>query len=320
MIVQRINPFLREKQLMRRWEGIEEFIQVVDWGSFSEAARHLGVSKSHVSKQVSRLEDRLGARLLHRTTRKLILTDSGKAYYERCWKIIEDLEEAEIAVTELQATPRGVLKMTVAGAFGERYIAPAIADFIQEYPKLSVDIRFTEKLVDLIEDGYDLAIRFGILQDSTLVARKIAPRRLQVVGSPAYFEKHGTPQNLNDLKKHNCLIGTMATWVFHGSEGVSEVKVQGNWHTNNGQALLAAAKKGLGITRLPDFYVTEAIEKGELVAVLEPWAEFDTSIWAVYPHNRHLSAKVRLLVDFLVKRFNAGYVPGKDLIADEKGK
>lgn len=289
---------------MNRWDGLQEFVQVVDSGSFSEAARALGVSKSHVSKQVCRLEDRLGARLLHRTTRKLVLTDVGEAYYERCSQIVADLEEAELAATQLQATPRGTLKITVAGSFGEVYIAPAVADFLTEYPELSVVMDFSNRKCDLIEEGFDLAIRFGILQDSTLIARKIAPRYLAICASPEYLEKHGTPEVPEDLKNHNCLIGTLQNWLFKGDKGVYDFKVNGNWRSGNGNALTAAAVKGVGITQIPDFYAQEELDKGTLVKILSDYTDMDTSVWAVYPHNRHLSAKVRLFVEFLVNRFS----------------
>jgi DNA-binding transcriptional LysR family regulator len=288
---------------MQRYEGLETFVEVVNCGSFSTAADKLSVSKSHVSKQIARLEDRLGARLLNRTTRTVKLTDVGAGYYSRCSQILSDLEEAELAISNLQQTPRGSLRITAAGHFGEKYIGPAVADFLAKYPGLSIEINFTSRTLDIVEEGYDLAIRFGRLQDSSLIARKIASRRMYMCASPEYIKNHGRPEVLEDLKQHNCLRGFMSSWPIEVNKELINHKVSGNWRSNNGNTLLVAAERGIGVVQLPHFYIQEQLASGKLVEVLPEYNGFDTSTWAVYPHNRHLSTKVRMLVDFLIEYF-----------------
>ena len=275
-----------------------------DSGSFSAAADRLGYSKSHVSRQVTRLENRLGTQLLQRSTRKLSLTETGRAYYQRCSDILGQLREVEAAVIDRQDQPRGNLRLTVAGAFGERYVAPAAAQFMQQYPQLHIEMDFTNRRVDLITEGYDLAIRSGVLRDSSLIARRIAERRLVVCGSRDYFDRCGRPQSLQDLRHHNCLVGSLPTWRFREPAGEHiDLKIDGNWHSNNGHALLAAARKGLGLVQLPEFYVYGDIADGRLLTALEHYQAKDTAVWALYPNNRHLAPKVRLFIDHLVAAF-----------------
>ncbi len=289
---------------MSRWEGVEVFAQVVMSGTFSKAAENMGVSKSHVSRQVSQLEERLGAQLLNRTTRKVTTTEMGQAFFLRCKEMLAGLDEAERAVLDLQEEPRGTLRMTVAGAFGERYVAPAAADFMLQNPRLTIDLTFTGRTVDLVSDGYDLAIRAGALKDSSMIARRIATRKLTICASPDYIARYGQPETIIALKNHNCLQGTNPTWRFREQANHhSEIRVDGNWRSNNGYALLQAACKGLGIVQLPDFYVREDIQQGRLVSLLDDVRPIDTAVWAVYPSNRHLSAKVRLFIAFLIDRF-----------------
>lgn len=286
-----------------RWESIEAFERVVRFESFSRAAEDLGVSRSHVSRQITQLENRLDAQLLLRTTRKVSPTEVGQAFYIRCQEILNTLEDAEQAVIDLQERPRGILRVTVAGAFGEDFIAPAALDFMADHPGLSVELDFSNRLIDLISDGYDLAIRAGTLQDSSLIARRIASRKLVTCASPTYIARNGVPPTVHALTNHNCLLGTLDTWRFREGGKNFDLRVQGNWRSNNGRALLQAARQGLGLVQLPSFYVDEDLAAGELVAVLEDFNPTDTGVWAVYPHNRHLSAKVRLFVNFLAERF-----------------
>ncbi|NIB43050.1 LysR family transcriptional regulator [Pseudomaricurvus alkylphenolicus] len=291
---------------MNRWDSTEILVKVVDSGSFSAAAEQLGLSKSHVSRQISQLENRLGVQLLNRTTRRLSLTETGQAYYQRCRSILSQLEEAEQAVLDLQAKPRGTLRLTVAGAFGERYIAPAAAEFMQKHPHVHIHLDFTSRNVDLLEEGYDLAIRAGTLKDSSLIARRIASRKLIICGSRDYLDRYGRPETIQSLKKHNCLVGSVATWRFREANGHhADVKVEGSWHSNNGHALLAAAEAGLGLVQLPRFYVHRELEAGRLIEVMNDFQPTDTAVWAVYPSNRHLSPKVRLFVEHMVERFAA---------------
>lgn len=286
---------------MHKWEAIEAFVSVVHHQSFSRAAEDLGVSKSHVSKQIASLESRLEAQLLVRTTRTLAVTEVGQAFYLRCQDILATLREAEEAVLDLQEKPRGRLRMTVAGAFGEEFIAPAAADFMRQNPGLAVELDFNNRLVDLIAEGYDLAVRAGTLQDSSLIARRICNRRLVTCASPAYLERYGVPEDIHALVNHNCLVGTLSTWRFRDGRRNFDITVNGNWRSNNGRALAHAAAAHLGLVQLPDFYVRDALDAGTLVPVLEPFNPTDTAVWAVYPHNRHLSAKVRLFVSYLAE-------------------
>lgn len=283
------------------------FARVVEARGFSAAARQLGVSKSTVSKHISRLEDRLGARLLNRTTRRLSPTEVGLAFYERCARIAAEVEEAEAAVTRLHASPRGTLKVNAPMSFALTHIAPALTGFLQAHPELTVEMSLSDRFVDLIEEGFDLAIRVADLPDSSLIARRLAPNRRVVCASPAYFERHGAPAAPGGLGAHNCLIYTYPTahrtWRFL-RDGVEHVeRVSGNFHANNGDVLLTAALDGLGIAVLPTFIAGEDLKAGRLRTVLPDYQLPETSVYAVYPHNRHLSAKVRAFVDFLSDRF-----------------
>lgn len=287
-----------------RWESIEAFERVVRMGSFTRAAEDLGVSRSHVSRQINALENRLDAQLLLRTTRKVSTTDVGQAFYMQCRQILDNIDEAERAVLDLQANPRGILRVTVAGAFGEDFIAPAALDFMAEHRDLIVELDFSNRLIDLISEGYDLAIRAGTLKDSSLIARRISTRKLLTCASPDYLQRNGTPNSIHSLTNHNCLLGTRDSWRFRENGRNQDLRVSGNWRSNNGRSLLRAARAGLGLVQLPSFYLDQDISDGALLPVLEDYNPTDTGVWAVYPHNRHLSAKVRLFVNFLADRFN----------------
>jgi len=287
-----------------RWENIEAFERVVRLGSFTRAADDLGVSRSHVSRQINALENRLDAQLLLRTTRKVSTTDVGQAFYMQCRQVLDNLDEAERAVLDLQANPRGILRVTVAGAFGEDFIAPAALDFMAEYRDLIVELNFSNRLIDLISEGYDVAIRAGTLKDSSLIARRISTRKLLTCASPEYLLRNGTPSSIHSLTNHNCLLGTLDSWRFRENGRNQDLRVSGNWRSNNGRSLLRATRAGLGLVQLPSFYLDQDIVDGALLPVLEDYNPTDTGVWAVYPHNRHLSAKVRLFVNFLADRFN----------------
>ncbi|QEW07202.1 LysR family transcriptional regulator [Nitrincola iocasae] len=286
---------------MNHWDRIEAFTEVVRLGTFSAAARHLNVSASHISRLVVKLEQQLGTQLLYRTTRKIRLTDAGRLYYEHCKHLFEGFREAESAINDLQSSPRGVLKITAGYTFGERYIAPLINAFMQLHPQLEVRLHLTNRRVDLIEEGYDLAIRIGPMEDSSLIARRLWTREELVVASPAYLAQQGKPVTLADLAKHQCLLGSRDRWLFSDQGTRREVRVQGRLHANSGIALLDAALKGLGLVQLPAYYITEYLESGELVPVLQDFAFKDSAIWVVYPQHRHLSSKVRMFIDYLVE-------------------
>ncbi len=284
------------------------FVRVVEAGNFSAAARELRLTPSAVSKLIGRLEDRLGARLLNRTTRSVTLTEEGRAFYQRCTPILAAIDEAERAVAELHGEPRGLLKVNASTAFGRYHIEPLIPGFLARYPDLRLELTLSESIVNLIEEEVDVAVRIGQLPDSSLIARKLGTARRIVVASPAYLERHGTPQTPDDLKDHNCLRLSKATslnqWEFKGPKGTRRIEVGGNFEANSGIALHRAAVAGIGLIRVGNFTVAADVRTGRLVTVLadhEPTAE--SNIYAVYPHNRHLSAKVRAFVDMLVDAF-----------------
>ncbi|WP_305857372.1 LysR family transcriptional regulator [Balneatrix alpica] len=288
---------------MNRWESIEAFVEVVRLDGFSAAARKLKVSSSHISRLVSNLEAQLGTQLLYRTTRQLNLTDVGRLYYEHCKHLIDGFNEAELEVTHFQAEPKGLLRISCSTIFGERYIAPLINDFVSRHPKLNVDMHFSNRNVDLVSEGFDLAIRLGVLEDSTLIARRLADRREYVCASPAYLARYPRPHTLAELQQHNCLVGSNDSWHFLIDGQRRALRVQGNWRANSGPAILDAVLKGLGIAQLPDYYVDPFLASGELIALLEDYQHQDAGVWAVYPKSRHLSPKVRQCVDFLAEAF-----------------
>lgn len=281
--------------------GMRAFTRVVEEGSFTAAARALGLPKSTVSRHVAALEDRLGVRLLHRTTRSLRPTDVGQAYFERASAILADVEEAEQAVTHVQSTPRGRLRVTAGVSFGTGYLGTIIAGFLAAYPEVEVEVVLTDRYVDLIGEGFDVALRAGQLDDSSLIARRLGSASLVVVGSPAYLADRGTPTAPSQLRQHECIRFALSrsggSWAFKGES----VPVTGRLTLDNGELILDAAKRGLGLARLPTFICGEAIRSGDLVAVLEGSIPQSGGVYAVYPHNRHLSAKVRAFVDHAVE-------------------
>lgn len=285
---------------MTIWDGINEFVCVVETESFTAAAKRLEVSVAHISRQVNQLEDRLGAKLLYRTTRKLRLTEVGEVYYQHARKILDDMQAAERAVMEMEGKPTGKLRITAPVYYGEYFLAPLVNDFLLQYPQLDLELKLTNETVDLVKDGYDLAIRLGTLDSSSLMCRKLARRTQYLCASPAYLATHGTPQTLADLANHRCLGGSLDHWRFLENGKLRNWRVGSAWSCNSGLALKDAALKGLGIVQLPDYYVQEALAQGSLISLLESHRLPDDGVWVVYPQNRHLSPKVRLLVDFLV--------------------
>ena len=283
------------------------FASVVSEGSFSRAAQSLGLSKATISKRISRLEDRLGARLLNRTTRRLSLTEIGSAFNEHCSRLVAEAEEAEQTVTALTANPRGTLRVNVPMSFGRLHIARAIPQFLAQFPDLKVDITLDDAFVDLVHGGYDLAIRIAELPDSSLVARRLAPSRRVVCGSPGYFRRRGVPETPDDLKNHECLsyryLATTGSWPFRKGQRTWSIPVSGSLSANNGDVLLAAAVAGTGLVLVPTFMVEQQLRSGALLPVLASYAESDFGIFAVYPHRRHVSAKVRAFVDYFAERF-----------------
>ncbi len=287
--------------------GMRSFVQVVDSGSFAQAADRLGISRAMVSKNVMALEAHLNVQLLHRTTRRLGLTEAGEQFHARCRQILADLAEAEASVATLSDEPRGLLRVNCALSFGLRHLAPAIGEYLRRYPGVSVEIDYGDRVVDLVEEGYDLAIRIGASLQPTLVVRRLATARVVVCALPAYLKQHGTPRVPADLAAHACLGYSYWSggdaWTFESRDGErASVLVAGPLRANNGDSLLAAALAGCGILLQPTFIVGDALADGRLVTVLDDWSIAPLGVYAVYPSRRHLSAKVRTFVDFVAQR------------------
>jgi DNA-binding transcriptional LysR family regulator len=288
-------------------DGIAAFARVVDSGSFSAAAGRLKISKSAVSAHVQRLEERLGIRLLTRTTRRLSLTEAGAAYYRHCARILAEAEAAEQAASALQREPRGTLRISAPDTFGWMHVAPAIPAFLRRYPDLGVDISLSPAHVNLVDEGLDLAIRIGVLADSPLVVRKLAPSRLIVCAAPAYLKDRGTPRDPDELARHSCLCTNLLPWGDEwrliGKRGEVRVAVRGTFRSNNAEMLRAAALDSLGIAVLPSWAVSEPLRTGALRRVLETWEPPASTIYAAYPDKRLMSMKVRAFVDHLARHF-----------------
>ncbi|WP_076412887.1 LysR substrate-binding domain-containing protein [Shewanella sp. UCD-KL12] len=286
---------------MFNWEGVSEFVAVAETESFTKAAKRLGISTAQVSRQVSSLETRLATKLFHRTTRRVSVTEAGQVYFQHCRQVLDGLDEAERAITNLQATPRGRLKITAPVTYGENTIAPLINDFAASYPDLDIQLNLTNLKVDMIDEGYDLAIRLGQLEDSSMMAKRLGKRTQFLCAAPSYLSTFGSPHSLSELEQHNCLNGTLDYWRFQENGKSKNVRVSGNLRCNSGSALVDAAIKGIGLIQLPDYYVQSYIDSGDLVSILEQYRPEDEGIWAIYPHNRHLSPKVRMLIEHMTQ-------------------
>ena len=296
------------KRQMDKFESIRAFAQVVVSGGFAAAAREMGLSRSAVNKLVINLENELGVQLLHRSTRRVNPTETGLAFYERCVAILADLSEAELAVSRLQAEPRGVLKINAPMSFGTLHLGPAVADFMVQYPDLRIQLTLEDRFVDPIAEGFDVVVRIAELpKPASLVVHAIAPVQLVLCAAPAYLERYGAPEHPTELRDRTCLhYGYLATgnqWNLIGPEETHSVSVSGLLCSNNGEVLRDAAVKGLGIALLPDFIVSQALQQGTLQPILSNYHPPAISICVLYPINRHLSTKVRLFVEFLKQRF-----------------
>jgi DNA-binding transcriptional LysR family regulator len=291
-----------------RLTGMAVFAKVVDAGSFAAAARHFGMSPAMATTHVQTLEERLGVRLLNRTTRRVSATEVGQNFYERCLRILSDLEEAEGAAGELQSAPRGLLRVTAPVSFGTRKLVPAIADYLVSYPDVSIDLSLDDPYLDLLEKRFDLAIRLGHLADSSLIARKLCTLATILCASPGYLEKNSAPRTPRDLIGHNCLVYTYATpqsvWNFVDQNGKEDVvRISGRFLADSGDALLALVLRDGGVVLGPDYLVDDDLRAGRLIRLLPEYATPETAVHAVYPHSRHLSAKTRTFIDFLASRF-----------------
>jgi DNA-binding transcriptional LysR family regulator len=287
-----------------KWQGISEFVYVAEAESFTLAAKKLLISTAQVSRQITALESRLKVKLFYRTTRKVSLTEEGRLFYQDCRAVLDGLELAETTITNLQSSPQGKINITASVTYGEQQVLPLINDFLLLYPDIQISAHLSNQKIDLVDEGYDLAIRLGKLHDSTLMAKKLAQRTNYVCASPAYLNKHGTPHALSELSQHNCLLGTMDYWRFLENGKDKNIRVSGRVRFNSGYGLVDAALKGVGIVQLPDYYVKDHLDQGQLITLLDHYREPDEGIWAVYPHNRQLSTKIRLLVDYLAENLS----------------
>jgi len=292
---------------INKLNSIEVFLKVAKLGGFSVAADQLGLSKAMVSRHVSNLEDALGVRLFNRSTRQISLTEAGVAYRIRINEIINDMTETELAIAQLNSEPRGTLRVMAPTSFGSFHLARAIADYRKIYTSVGIEVILTEREPDIIEDGLDLVIKVGVLEDSSLVARKIANAHMAVCASPAYLEENGVPKTPEDLLAHNCLIysgrAPMGEWRFTEREKVKKLRVRGDVRSNVGDALRIAAIQGCGLVQLPTYMVGLDIKAKRLTAVLKEFEPPARPIHAIYPHRQHLSAKVRTFVEFLYERY-----------------
>lgn len=283
---------------MHRWDGIDEFVAVATMGSFAAAADHLGTSTSQMSRAVARLEGKLQTQLLFRTTRKVTLTDTGRVLVERCRHVIQQRDEA-LDLVSGGDEPQGELRLTCSTALGARFVAPIVGRTTQRFPKLSINLELSNRVVDLVAEGFDLAIRTGHLPDSRLIATRVASRRLYLCASPDYLEKAGRPTSVDDLVQHECLIGTATTWHFNVDGQERPFRPVGRWRCNSGEAVIEAALAGIGICQLPEFYVLPYIAAGRMEILLDHVRPEEEPIWAVYPQRRHLLPKVRYMVERL---------------------
>ncbi len=293
---------------MDRFADMQMFVRVVETGSISAAAERLEVAKSAVSRRLAELENRLGAQLLHRTTRRLSLTDSGRAFFERAQTILADLDEAEAAVSQAHTALKGRLRVALPLSFGLLHLAPLIEEFMALHPDVEFDLDFNDRQIDLMQEGFDLAIRIANLPDSSLIARRLAPVRHLLSASPAYLARHGTPTRPEDLQHHVCLaysnLANPGVWHYRTPDGIAgSVQVPFKLKANNGDFLCQAALAGHGLILHPTFYLRDALQSGALVPVLTDIVWPELNAYAVYPPTRHLSSRVRALVDFLAKRF-----------------
>lgn len=285
-----------------QWEGISEFVYVAENESFTLASKKMAISTAQVSRQISALEKRLNIKLFYRTTRKVTLTEEGRIFYQHCRSVLDGLEAAERAITNLQSKPQGKIKLTAPVTYGEQQILPLVNNFVKQYSDVEVSAYLSNRQIDLTEDGYDLAIRLGKLSDSSMMAKKLGTRTNYLCASPDYLDKHGIPHSISELNKHSCLLGTLDYWHFSELKKEKSIRINGRLRYNSGLSLTDAALKGLGIVQLPDYYVQSYLECGELVSLLDNFRAPDDGIWAVYPQNRHLSPRIRLLVDYLAEQ------------------
>lgn len=288
---------------MNSFEGIIEFVAVAETQGFSAAAKQLSCSTSHVSRQVSRLEERLGVTLFARSTRQINLTDAGQLYYSQCRELVTGLEQANEGLNSQQVTLSGTLRVSAAGAFAEEHVAPALMQFAQQYPDLTIEMDFNSRMVNFIEDGIDFAIRYGALKDSGLVARKLVDRPMAAVASRDYLHRFGEPTHPDQLKQHSCIVTNNDHWQFASENKILNTRVTGRWKSNNSNAAIAACEQGLGIAYMPKSSLEQRLQSGALLPVLQDFWGPGNSSWIVYQNQRFLPLRARLAIDYLVRYF-----------------
>jgi DNA-binding transcriptional LysR family regulator len=282
----------------QRWDGIDEFVAVATAGSFAGGAGNLGSSTSQVSRAIARLEVRLDTQLFYRTTRRVTLSDTGRVLVERCRDLLRQRDDV-LDMVAGGVEPQGEVRVTCSTALGSRFVAPIVARMARQYPKLSIHLELSNRIIDLVAEGFDLAVRTGNLADSRLIATRIASRRLYLCASPDYLERAGRPKSVEDLTDFECLVGAASNWQFEFDGANLSFRPSGRWRCDSGDAVLQAALVGLGICQLPEFYVLPRLADGSLEPLLEAYRPKAEPVWAVYPQRRHLLPKVRNLVDRL---------------------
>lgn len=289
---------------MDSFEGIFEFVAVAESSGFTAAARVLGCSTSHVSRQVARLEERTGCVLLARTTRQINLTENGVFYYQQCKQLVTGLQQANERLDQQRFNLSGTLRVSAAGAFAEQYIAPALMEFAKQHPELNIEIDFNSRMVNFVEDGIDFAIRYGELADSNLIARKLVSRSMMAVASPEYLKQFGTPNHPSQLKSHRCVLSNTDHWSFRIDGALQSIKVKGHWRSNNSNVVLAACEQGLGIAYLPESTFTESIKSNKLEPILAPYCRTGANSWIVYQNRQFMPLRAKLAIEFLLKHFS----------------
>jgi DNA-binding transcriptional LysR family regulator len=293
---------------MDKLASLRAFVKVVELGSFSEAGRQLRLSRSAISKYVSDLEQSLGVQLLNRTTRHAGPNETGQAYFERALNVLSEIDAADQAVTQLQATPRGLLRVNGPMSFGTLQLGPAIADFMELYPELEIQLMLSDEQIDPVQDGFDVTLRIANLESSSLIARKIVPIDRVICASPDYLARHGTPGHPDDLRSHSLLTyGFLLTgnqWKLTGKDGDHWIQPKWTLCANNAEVLRDAAIKGRGVALLPSFLAAEALRAKALRSFLSEYGAPPLTLYAIYPPTRHLAVKVRLFIDFLADRFS----------------
>ncbi|MDW3095521.1 MAG: LysR family transcriptional regulator [Gammaproteobacteria bacterium] len=288
-------------------DGMAVFVGVINAGSFTAAARALGHSTSYISKEITRLEKRLGSRLLNRTTRTISLTDTGRAFYERSNQIVNDAENAERSINQLQEKPSGLLRINAPGSFGTNYLLDVLPQFMHRYPEVKLEVEFNDRLIDVVAEGYDIVIRVDAIKDSNLVARKFTSSKNVVVASPDYLKRKGCPTKAEDLVHHDCvaysLLPMPTQWDFYKDGVRTNVTVDPRAMCNSSIIEVAMVVNGIGITRLPLFTCKKEVDNGDLNVILDDYDEITHDVYAIYPHRQYLTAKVRAFVDFLVEAF-----------------